>query len=339
VNPRLDSDDPGFQDPDVTLSFNFTGSAIYVYGIQPLGVATAATNNTPTNMNLTFTLDSEPMGDFKTTGSPTSAGYNSNQSVFSRSDLEEAPHELVIHVGQNSTFIFDYLVYSTVNTTTTSAGASTPSPSINPKVKKHNIATFGGAIGGSVGVLALFSLGLAFSIIRRRRLAARRDRLESESLHTNGSDDSPHMSGPAPFVPRFFPDTVIPPDPPTYMAATNHNSSTLLASLSSSAYPASTLSYADVPPSSPPPPLEDVALMAPPPPFPVAVSTLPPVLPVGDMPPSISGANLASHNLDSSVESDPTRAQSRASSRSISYDIHGNPLTNPDEEETLRYRY
>src|SRR5688572_8353693 len=87
--------------------------------------------------------------------------------------------------------------------------------------RKHNIATFAGAVGGSVGVLGLFSLCLAISIIRRRHLAAKRERRERdhESLHTNGSDDSPNMSGPAPFVPRFFPDTVIPSEPPTYVDA------------------------------------------------------------------------------------------------------------------------
>lgn len=82
------------------------------------------------------------------------------------------------------------------------------------------------------------------------------------------------MFGPAPFVPRFFPDTIIPTDPPTYTVAlaTSSDNSTLLASIGSrSGQTSAHRSYADIPPASPPP-LDDV-MIPPPPPFPVAVST------------------------------------------------------------------
>lgn len=138
--------------------------------------------------------------------------------------------------------------------------------------KKHNVATFAAAVGGSVGVLGVFSLGLAISIIRRRRQAARRDRLESQS---NASNGSPRMFGPAPFIPRFFPDTIIPTDPPTYTVAlaTSSDNPTLSASVGPrSGQTSAHRSYADIPPASPPPPLNDL-MVPPPPPFPVAVST------------------------------------------------------------------
>jgi hypothetical protein len=83
------------------------------------------------------------------------------------------------------------------------------------------------------------------------------------------------MFGPAPFVPRFFPDTIVPTDPPTYTVAlaTSSDNSTLLASMGSRSGQASAhRSYADIPPASPPPPLDDI-MVPPPPPFPVAVST------------------------------------------------------------------
>ena len=231
-------------------------------------------------------------------------------------------------------------------------------------------------------MLGLFALGLALSIIRRRHLAALRDRRDRESLHTEATDDSPHMAGPAPFVPRFFPDTVIPADPPTYTAATTHNSSTLLAQLSSSAYHQSSRSYADVPPSVPPPTDDDLVLIPPPPPFPVAVASPPlavvplPSISEASTPPSIpiSDAVLAavpSRSLDSVgtttsnsalapesvpllqsviiVAGDlppltplgplppphlPSRPSSRASiASSISYDIHGNPILSPGQED------
>lgn len=153
---------------------------------------------------------------------------------------------------------------------------------------KHNVATFAGAVGGGVGVLALFSFGLALSICIRRRKSVRRDRQDHESLHTNASDDSPAMSGPAPFVPRYFPDTIIPTDPPTYNTAlaTSNINSTLLARLTPAALMATPTeedeedrSYADVPPAMPPPPVEDLAAMLrrpPPPPFPAVAPTTPP---------------------------------------------------------------
>lgn len=230
------------------------------------------------------------------------------------------------------------------------------------KVKKHNIATFGAAVGGSVGVLALFSLGLALSIIRRRYLAAKREQRDHESLHTNASDDSPQMLGPAPFVPRYFPDTVIPSEPPTYMAAlaTNNNNSTLLATLPPEAFGSTQRSYADIPPSVPPPPLDDI-MIQPPPPFPVAVST-PSAPPMriesiseeeGALPPSITGAEQSSHSAISvgteslnsapapelvpllqSVDAADTRPRSRASTRSVTNSRVGVPK--PTEVTNLR---
>ncbi|KAF8963288.1 hypothetical protein BDZ97DRAFT_1919948 [Flammula alnicola] len=361
--PRLDIDDEGFEDPNISMAFNFTGkskfaavvlffmvfdvlgSAIYLFAIQPPDVINA--NGTSSSMNLTFFMDNVPSGSVIKNSTPGSTEYIPGQLVFSRSDLTQGPHQLLINIGQNSTFMFDHLIYTEVNngansnsTTivpTTPISQPLPSQTIDPKVKKHNVATFAGAVGGSVGVLGLFSLGLALSIIRRRQLAARRERLDRESLHTNASDDSPHMSGPAPFVPRYFPDTVIPPDPPTYMAAlaTNQNNSTLLATLPLSAFGTAHRSYADIPPATPPPPLDEPIMIPPPPPFPVAIATgRPLILPEGAMSFSIPGAQQPSHNV-ASVGSEPsnsavapelvpllqpdtdTRPRSRASSRSV----------------------
>lgn len=137
-------------------------------------------------------------------------------------------------------------------------------------------------------------------------LAARRDRLDSEA---NVTSDTVSMSGPMPFIPRFFPETIIPPDPPNYndaLSTTNHNNTPLLASLVSSVYSSRQRSYADIPPTSPPPLLEEL----PPPPFPVALSA-----PVLDLPasaarddtiPSISTANQTDLGSDSSSNTSVT---------------------------------
>jgi len=254
-----------------------------------------------------------------------------------------------VTVGDDSVFLFDYLIYtnsstgisvsSTPQTAASSAGISASSTPTAASGKKNNIATFAGALGGSVGVLALFSLGIAISIIRRRILAARRDRLDNEA---NGTGDTVSMSGPMPFIPRFFPDTIVSHDPPTYndaLSSTNHNNRPLLASLASSVlgstvYASRQRSYADIPPNSPPPPLEE---LLPPPPFPLAFPA-----PVLDRPadvtiPSISAANRTdlggdfSSNVTSPHEDTPllqssnlnpdTRPRSRTSELSEDSDI------------------
>jgi hypothetical protein len=299
--PR-DTDD-GTPDPAVNITFNFSGSAVYVFGIIPPTIMNV--NSTSPNMNLTFFLDNNKIEN-KPMAASRLAIFSPNQTLFSHSGLSESPHQLVISLGPNSTFIFQKLIYTTdiadPAVPTVSSSASTPSTSTqsspSPTTQsnsKHNVATFAGAVGGGVGVLALFSFGLALSIIIRRRKSIRRDRQDHESLHTNASDDSPAMSGPAPFVPRYFPDTIIPSEPPTYNAAlaTSHGNSTLLARLTPAALMATPTeededeedrSYADVPPAMPPPPVEDLAAMLrrpPPPPFVVAATSPPPPPPPG----------------------------------------------------------
>ncbi|KAF8063972.1 hypothetical protein FPV67DRAFT_1503014 [Lyophyllum atratum] len=284
---RTDPNDPG---SEVTVEFRFTGTSVYLFSIQPLGLPLVDT--TPTAMNLTFNLDDNTHDTFLHQGSDAATGYAPNINVFTKTGLTETPHVLRVNVGPGSVFLFDYLIYSRSNTsdptTPLAQDLPVPSESVSPSTKRRNIGTFAGAIGGSVGVLAIIALGLAFSIIRRRRNYARRERLsQSESLHTNASDDSPPTHGPAPFVPRFFPGTHVPADPPPYVESLTGSSDSVpshIAPPSMRSYATIPLtyaahlarsrdrSYAEVPPSSPPPPpLEDT--LPPPPPFGVAIAS------------------------------------------------------------------
>lgn len=81
-------------------------------------------------------------------------------------------------------------------------------PRTNPDSK---IAVFAGAIGGSVGLLFLLSLGLAVNLYRKRRVARNRMILPSRddaSLFTEGSDDRSQADGRSSFVPRYFSDPI-----------------------------------------------------------------------------------------------------------------------------------
>ena len=170
------------------------------------------------------------------------------------------------------------------------------------QMKAHNIATFAGAVGGSVGLLAVLALSLAISIYRRRLRARRRDRryrrsqnrsnpdFDGESFHTDGDDDGPPMQGPAPFVPRYFPGTVVPAAPPPYSPPADATTA-LLSSMSPPwgnarlPAPGEDTSYADRPPPSPPPLPEDgVDDYFAPPSFPAAISSPIPAIVAGYSP-------------------------------------------------------
>ncbi|KAI0299050.1 hypothetical protein B0F90DRAFT_1858856 [Multifurca ochricompacta] len=299
VTNKFDVDDAGFVDLPVSVQFNFTGSAVYLYCVLPLGVP-PNTNSTPTLMNLTFTLDDETAGTFLHDGSANTGGFQSNFLVFSQGGLLDSAHSLRVHLGPNSVFLLDYYVFSRTDGLSPGSSAAlttaiAPAPtraSITEWVvtdsKKHDTATFAGAVGGSVGVLAIISACLAFSIYRRRRLSAQRQlgdrehQFDAQSFHTHTSEDSPSMHGPAPFIPRYFPGT-IPAAPPPYFGSVEGSSVPTTLNTSSE------VSYHFIPPPVPSAhhaspeaalsAMHGAELLDVPPPFSVAISSSePPVL-------------------------------------------------------------
>ncbi|KAE9406860.1 hypothetical protein BT96DRAFT_1014553 [Gymnopus androsaceus JB14] len=221
IRQRLDSDDPGFVDPLVTAQFNFTGSAVYLFCIEPLSIPSSPAS--PTTMNLSFTLDGIPSGTFFHEGSSSALGFTSNVPVLSLENLIQDPHVLLVNLGRNSVFAFDYMIYTTGLATTSLTPTSIPvpptsTPSSAKNTDHRDVATFGGAVGGSVGVLGTLALCIFLSIWTRRRKSAKRERLaRAREPEISPADIMPPMLGPAPFVPRYFPRTG-PPPPPPYIA-------------------------------------------------------------------------------------------------------------------------
>ncbi|EIN05702.1 hypothetical protein PUNSTDRAFT_46575 [Punctularia strigosozonata HHB-11173 SS5] len=266
---KFDDDDPQFVDEPVFVEVNFTGSALYVFAVLPLGLS--HTNSTPTFTNLTFTLDAAPypLATFAHSGSAYATGFLAQAVLALPSLPSDSAHTLRIDVGPDSVFLLDSVVYTAAtrgeggkqvtppsglaaNQTAPSPSPSASAMSTSPSpAKPHNIATFAGAVGGAIGFLALAALCIAASIIRRRARARKRDRQwardhagepdgASTSNHTSTSFSAAPgpaaprtttpagagagagagvggraMSGPVPFVPRYFPGTV-PAAPPPY---------------------------------------------------------------------------------------------------------------------------
>ncbi|KAJ6620446.1 hypothetical protein B0H10DRAFT_1078443 [Mycena sp. CBHHK59/15] len=272
--PRTDEDDPNFSDTPVTAQLNFTGTAVYIYCIQPLGASVAP--QPPTLMNITFSLDDRMISTFVHQGSPTASGFRSGVNVFAQKGLSDGPHALRLSLGPNSALILDYVIYtqntadpppsSLSQTSTRSAALNASSPPAvgdvtNDETTKKGTVSFAGAVAGSLGVLGILCFGTAFSIYWRRLLAARRERLE------RGGENPPAMMvGPASFVPRYFPGTVLPSIPPPYATSeSSHHTTLVSASEPLLSIPnTGSQTYADIPP-----PLDELV----PPSFGVALTT------------------------------------------------------------------
>ncbi|KAJ7687136.1 hypothetical protein B0H17DRAFT_1332535 [Mycena rosella] len=261
--PRVDLDDPGSADQPVSAHFNFTGTAVYIFCIQPMGLSFPPAP--PSLMNLTFLLDDGPTATFIHQGSASSVGFVPNVNVFAKQGLEDGLHVLTLNLAPNSVFVLDYLVVTkdvaaaeTSDVSPTPSAAphsqiSTPTPTAGDRTTKSGRASFAGALAGSLGVLGIISFGTAFSLIRRRQRAARRDQLEGRT--------APPMAGPDTFIPRYFPGTVVSSTPPPYAPSDASSSSSL--AQEPLLLRAHGPTYADIPP-----PLDDLA----PPPFGVALA-------------------------------------------------------------------
>lgn len=206
--------------------------------------------------------------------------------------------------------------------------------------KSHNVATFAGAIGGSVGLLTVLALSLAFSIYRRRLHARRRDRayrrarrgnVSVSTIHSDDSDGGPPMQGPQPFVPRYFPGTIItttappPYSPPTPTSPLYDQTSALLgapetpqplmawSSRRTGGVIGDSESYADRPPPTPSNSSVvgldvDEGFYAPPPPFLVAIATPVPAILAG-----LSGVSSSPSPAPATSSSPPSRPTTPAS--------------------------
>jgi len=85
-------------------------------------------------MNLTFTLDGKRHGGFTHNPNSTSFSnpqYVSNFPVFSAEGLGDGEHSIVVTVGPDTVFLFDYALV-TQNATNTDDGPNAPQRTSSP---------------------------------------------------------------------------------------------------------------------------------------------------------------------------------------------------------------
>ncbi|GJE89329.1 hypothetical protein PsYK624_054280 [Phanerochaete sordida] len=126
-------------------TLNFTGSAIYVYGIQ-------AQHSTRTSSDLIFYIDGVERSRYKFIPFGDQDTFTYNQVLFSETNLEDAPHTFMLQNGQiggeGSLVLLDYIMYMTnqdpfasnsTNSTTGSSPDSTQTHALqlSPRLMVH----------------------------------------------------------------------------------------------------------------------------------------------------------------------------------------------------------
>lgn len=156
--------------PDLTISFSFTGTAVYVFNIIPNTL-----NFTDTLADVTFTVDGAHGDEYVHTPDSTST-FLYRQLVYKSTGLANQEHSVIMSsTGTKSSLIlFDYVVY-TAEQSITSSGMSTSSTSsasssaTSTPSSSHStpVAAIAGGVVGGIAFLAI--LAVVGFIFRRRR--------------------------------------------------------------------------------------------------------------------------------------------------------------------------
>ncbi|KAF9037905.1 hypothetical protein BDP27DRAFT_1435522 [Rhodocollybia butyracea] len=147
----------------ISIAFNFTGTAVYVFFILANIPASLATATTAAN----FTLDGALVGNF--THAPDLSlpdfQFNENALAFSTSGLENATHQMVISTSGLDEHIFvnfDYALY-------TFEDAVAAEPRISQASTSTSTSPTGAIVGGVIGGLATLGASVAILLFCHRR--------------------------------------------------------------------------------------------------------------------------------------------------------------------------
>ncbi|GJE89335.1 hypothetical protein PsYK624_054340 [Phanerochaete sordida] len=94
-----------------SVTFSFTGTAVYVYGIQSQSI-----NRPGSDADVLFYIDGAKEGNYKFTAKGPQSAYTYNQLLFSADDFDDIPHTLMSQngrIGGGSTLLLlDFIVYT-----------------------------------------------------------------------------------------------------------------------------------------------------------------------------------------------------------------------------------
>ncbi|KAE9402050.1 hypothetical protein BT96DRAFT_1017864 [Gymnopus androsaceus JB14] len=178
-NPGLDN---------MSITFDFTGTAVYIFFILANNPADGITATTAAN----FTIDGALSGTFSHSPDSSAPDFQFNQSslAFSKTGMKNATHQMIIStsgLSENVWVNFDYALYtfqegvaitssgSHSSTASRSSTSSTPSPSSSSSPEAgagaSSSSSHTGAIAGGViaGLVAIGALIVAIFFCRRRQ--------------------------------------------------------------------------------------------------------------------------------------------------------------------------
>ncbi|KAF5388955.1 hypothetical protein D9757_005059 [Collybiopsis confluens] len=160
---------------NMSISFPFTGTAIYVFFI----LSNIITHNSTTAAN--FTLDGVLEGAYLHSPDPNAPAFQFNESAlaFTQTGLENSTHYLLISTsGDETIFVnFDYALYTFEEEDNTSIPSSSSTElssatgsSTTSNTAKHSASSTGAIVGGIIGgVIALCALTAVMFIYHRQR--------------------------------------------------------------------------------------------------------------------------------------------------------------------------
>ncbi|GJE89313.1 hypothetical protein PsYK624_054100 [Phanerochaete sordida] len=200
VYDPTDATNPAHATPQ-NATLPFTGSAVYVYGVQVQSTAAPFGG-----ADLVFYVDGTNAGDYEYTPTGPQGAYVYDKMLFSVEGLPNTAHNLTVqngrHGGPASLAVLDYIVYtqgdssgfqltSSISTTTTVSSLSPPSATTFiststfvepvPTSASHDTSQHGGLGAPQIAAICI-SIAAAFIIlalatlvcrVRRRRRAAR----------------------------------------------------------------------------------------------------------------------------------------------------------------------
>ncbi|KAJ3722837.1 hypothetical protein DFJ43DRAFT_1042076 [Lentinula guzmanii] len=216
---------------NISISFAFTGTAIYVYFILANNPDPGISASTAAN----FTLDGNLVSTF--THSPDSSSsapdfyFNNSALAFSKTSLKNVTHQMVISTsGLNSNYYlnFDYALYTFQNPSTatsstsssSSATSSTTGASTSLQSDSKSVPT-GAIAGGVVGGVAVVTIICAVWFFCLRRKKKKADEYHHDDPNTVlQSEIDPFILPPAPMSDAYtLPDNSFSP-PSTFRTST-----------------------------------------------------------------------------------------------------------------------